>query len=245
MALLPAGGYAERVSIDARLAVELPPELDFIHAAAIPEAFMTANEALFECAQLRPGELLLVPAAAGGVGSAAVQLGLCNGARVVGLASGPQRCAFVEGLGAHTLDRTSVDFPEQLAARYGERPVDVLLDFLGPRAWPVHAGLLADGARMVIVGLLAGGKTAEVDFGQLLVRAQSMRGLVMRPRSLDEKIATTRRFARNVLPLFRSGRLRVHVDSVFSLQEVAAAHRHMEANAHMGKIVLTMDAQGD
>jgi tumor protein p53-inducible protein 3 len=238
MALLPGGGYAERVAIPERMAVPIPDNLDFAHAAAVPEAFMTANEALFERARLEPAEVVLIHAAAGGVGSAAVQLAHCHGARVVGLASGPQKCRFVTELGAECVDRQQVDWEAGVRAHLGTRGADVILDFVGSAHWPAHSRLLARGGRVVVLGGLGGSKPAEVDLMGLLRQQHSLLGMVMRSRSVTEKVATTRRFVRSVLPLLESERVKPLVHSVFALQDVCRAHEQMEANVNLGKIVL-------
>jgi NADPH:quinone reductase-like Zn-dependent oxidoreductase len=249
---LPGGGYAERVVVPERMVVEIPENLDFIQAAAVPEAFMTANEALFERAALQPGELVLVHAAAGGVGSAAVQLALRHGARVVGIASGEQKCRFVRDLGAECLDRTSLDSGARecsesallasLESRFGPRAVDVVLDFVGSALWSEHSQLLASGGRCVVLGALGGPRPATVDLLALLRNQHCLLGMVMRSRSVAEKIALTRRFARNVLPLLETGQVRPLVHSVWPLAEVQKAHEQMEANVNLGKIVLQVDA---
>jgi putative PIG3 family NAD(P)H quinone oxidoreductase len=238
MALLPGGGYAERVAIPERMAVEVPQQMDFTHAAAIPEAFMTANEALFERARLEPGESVLVHAAAGGVGSAVVQLALVEGAHVVGTAGGSDKQRFVEALGAECLDYRKQDFSLQLQSAAPSRRFDVIVDFIGSRYWNAHAELLAPGGRLVVLGLLGGTEPARIDFAQLLRRQQSVLGMVMRSRSPAEKIALTRRFVRRVLPLLEAGTVKPLVHAVFELERVQAAHTMMEANENLGKIVL-------
>lgn len=238
MSLLPGGGYAERVTIPERMALEIPENLDFVQAAAVPEAFMTASEALFERARMAPGETVLVHAAAGGVGSAAVQLALCHGSRVIGSAGGPDKCAFVSQLGAECLDRHAGALATQVETKFGPRPIDVILDFVGAPLWPEHRRLLAKGGRLVVLGALGGTRPAEIDLLDLLRQQHSVLGMVMRSRSVTEKVALTRRFAREVLPLLETGRIKPLVHTALDLADVRRAHELMEANVNLGKIVL-------
>lgn len=238
MSLLPGGGYAERVTIPERMALEIPENLDFVQAAAVPEAFMTASEALFERARTLPGETVLVHAAAGGVGSAAVQLALCHGCRVIGSAGGPDKCAFVSQLGAECLDRHAGALADQLETRFGPRPIDVILDFVGAPLWPEHRRVLAKGGRLVVLGALGGSRPAEIDLLDLLRQQHSVLGMVMRSRSVTEKVALTRRFAREVLPLLETGRIKPLLHTTLDLADVRRAHELMEANVNLGKIVL-------
>ncbi len=240
MALLPGGGYAERVAIPARMAIPIPEQLDFVQAAAIPEAFLTAREALFTLGRLEPGEHVLIHAAAGGVGSAAVQLAHRFGGRVIATAGSAEKLAKVRELGADvTVDYKQEDFVEVVKRVTDGRGANLILDFVGGAYWPKHAACLAIGGRCIVIGLL-GGTSAEVNLAQLLQRRYQILGLVMRSRSVSDKIAITRAFIRESLPLFEDGRLRPIVDSVFPLVDAAKAHAHMEQNANVGKIVMTI-----
>jgi tumor protein p53-inducible protein 3 len=238
MALLPGGGYAERVAIPSRMAIQIPDDLDFVQAAAIPEAFLTAREALFTLARLEPRQHVLVHAAAGGVGSAAVQLAHRFGAQVIATAGSDEKLTRVRELGAHVVvNYKQEDFSEVVLTTTDGRGADVVLDFVGGAYWPKHAACMAVGGRCVVIGVL-GGISAEVDFAALLRRRHQILGLVMRSRPLSDKIAITQAFIRESLPLFTDGRLRPIVDSVFPLADAARAHERMERNENIGKIVL-------
>jgi tumor protein p53-inducible protein 3 len=238
MVLLAGGGYAERVVVPEALLMRIPEALSFEQAAAVPEAFLTAREALFAAGKLLPGESVLVHAAAGGVGSAAVQLAHEHGARVFATAGGPAKCEWVRGLGVDSvIDYKSQDFAAVIEEQTQGRGVDVILDFIGAAYAEQHARCLALRGRQVLIGVM-GGALASVNFGRLLQKRQSLLGVVMRSRSTQEKIELTRAFARTCLPLFADGRLKPIVDSVFSLTDVARAHQRMEANENLGKIVL-------
>jgi putative PIG3 family NAD(P)H quinone oxidoreductase len=242
MALLPGGGYAELVAVPERLAVPLPAALSFERAAAIPEAFLTAREALFTLGQLGEMETVLVHAAAGGVGSAAVQLAVQHGATVFATCSGGAKAALVRELGAAlVVDYKSEDFAARVHEFTGGRGVDVIVDLVGAAYWEKHAALLADDGRIVIVGLL-GGARASVDLSRVLMRRHRILGLVMRTRSLADKVAITQRFVRHTLPLFEgeTPRLEPVIHGVYPLARAAEAHALMEQNANVGKIVLTV-----
>ena len=238
MVLLGGGGYAERVVVPEALTMKIPDALDFQRAAAIPEAFLTAREALFAAGKLGNGESVLIHAAAGGVGSAAVQLARTHGARVFATAGGAAKGEWVRALGAdHVIDYKSQDFADVIQAETAGSGVDVILDFVGAAYAEQHATCLAFGGRQVLLGVM-GGAQASVDLGRLLRKRQSLVGVVMRSRALQEKLELTRAFVRTTLPLLADGRLKPLVDSVYPLSEVAEAHRRMESNQNLGKIVL-------
>lgn len=240
MALLPGGGYAQRVVIPERMALPIPDALTFEQAAAIPEAFLTAQEALFALGRLEAGQTVLIHAAAGGVGSAAVQLAHAHGARVVATAGSRDKLDRVRGLGADTLvDYKAEDFAETVSQVTAGRGADVVLDFVGAAYFEKHMRCLAIGGRLVVIGVL-GGVTAELNLAQLLMRRTQILGLVMRSRPVADKIAISRAFSRNWLPRFAGGALRPVVDSVFPLSDARAAHERMEQNANVGKIVLAI-----
>jgi len=238
MVLLGGGGYAERVVVPEALTMKVPDPLSFEQAAAIPEAFLTAREALFAAGRLSSTDTVLIHAAAGGVGSAAVQLAHLRGARVFATAGGAAKCEWVRALGADlVIDYKSQDFAAVIQTHTAGRGVDVILDFVGAAYAEQHAQSLATRGRQVLIGVL-GGARASIDLGRLLQKRQSLLGVVMRSRRVEEKIELTRAFVRSTLPLFADGRLKPLVDSVFPLSDVARAHQRMESNENLGKIVL-------
>ena len=238
MVLLGGGGYAECVVVPEALAMKVPDGLGFEQAAAIPEAFLTAREALFAAGKLTGSESVLIHAAAGGVGSAAVQLAHSHGARVFATASGPNKCEWLRTLGADVIiDYKRQDFAAVIQAETADSGVDVILDFVGAAYAAQHAACLALRGRQVLIGLL-GGAQASINLGRLLQKRQTLVGLVMRSRSLQEKVELTRAFVRSTLPLLADGRLKPLVDSVFPLSDVSRAHQRMESNENLGKIVL-------
>jgi putative PIG3 family NAD(P)H quinone oxidoreductase len=239
MALLPGGGYAERVAIHEQLALPIPDALDFVAAAAVPEAFLTASEALFGLGRLLPREWVLIHAAASGVGSAALQLARAAGGRVLATASAG-KLAELRELGAErVVDRNQEDFAAVAREVTEGRGVDVILDLVGASYAAKNSECLGILGRHVIVGLV-GGTRAEIDFARVLSRRHSLLGLVMRTRPLLDKIGVVERFRREWLHRVADGTLKPIVDSTFALEQAAAAHARMEANANSGKIVLVV-----
>ncbi len=240
MALLPGGGYAGRVTVPSRMAIPIPDNLSFEQAAAVPEAFLTAREALFTLGRLAPREFVLIHAAAGGVGSAAVQLAHRHGAHVIATAGSADKLARVAELGGDTLvDYKSQDFAGIVQSVTGGHGADVVIDFVGGAYWDKHAACMAVAGRCVVVGVL-GGMTASVNLAQLLKRRYQILGLVMRARPVSDKIAIAQAFIRESLPMLAAGKLRPVIDCVMPLAEARQAHERMEANANVGKIVLSV-----
>ncbi len=236
MLLLAGGGYADQVIADEGMCMPVPQWISLEEAAAIPEAFLTASEALFSVADLEPGETVLVHAAAGGVGSAAVQLAKLNRSRVLATTGTPEKVAAVELLGADRVVNYREEDFAQVAQQERFQP-DVVIDFIGGPYWERHAKILQPRGRVVVLGLL-GGREARVDLGRLLTKRQTLVGMVMRTRALAEKVAVTERFTERWLAAIAAGDLKPIVDSTFDWTDVAKAHERMEANANIGKIVL-------
>jgi putative PIG3 family NAD(P)H quinone oxidoreductase len=238
MALLAGGGYAERAVVSAGLVMPVPKGFSFVQAAAIPEAFLTASEALFTLGQLGAGQLVLIHAAASGVGTAAVQLCKLVGARVIACASTAEKLEFLRTLGADVVvNHRLEDFAAVSREQTGGRGVDVILDFVGGAYAERHQTCLAEAGRWIVLGLL-GGAQAKLDLAALLRRRWQVLGLVMRSRSLADKCAIVERFRAHALPEFTGGRLLPQIDRVYPWSEVRAAHERMEQNQNQGKIVL-------
>ena len=236
MGLLGGGGYAGKVALDARLCVRLPPGLSWEEAAAIPEAFMTAFDALFELGRLVAGESVLLHAAASGVGTAAAQIARAFGARAIGLARSPAKRRLLEELGS-----TASSIP---------RPRTSRTPSVAPRGARWTSSWISSAPRPGRSTSRSSGRRAPRPRRHVERQPRRRRSLAPdaeaahrgrdRPRSrpLDEKIALTRAFERDILPLIADGRLRPIVDRVFPLESAAAAHAAMESNANFGKIVL-------
>ena len=238
--LLGGGGYASRTVTHHRMAVPIPDGWDFVQAAATPEVYFTAYDALFNRGNLQMGEKVLVHAAGSGVGTAAVQLAHHAGAFVYGTAGTAEKLAGAAKLGMDVgINYHDQDFAAVVKEHTGGAGVDVLIDFGGPY-WDQNIASMAVLGRLVEVGLM-GGSRVEVDLGRLMGKRLQVTGTGLRGRSLEEKLAVTAQFKRHVLPHLVSGSMKPIVDRTFPLEEVAEAHRYMETNANFGKIVLTTD----
>lgn len=244
MGVVGGGAYAELARIDYRMAMHIPAQLDYVHAAAIPEVFVTAHEAMIHLARLKPGESVLIHAAAGGVGSAAVQLAYATGATVYATTEG-SKLSRVEHLGAEfAIDYKSQDFAQVIARNTQGRGVDVVIDFIGEPYFARNISSLANGGRMVQVGILGGGGKVALELEHLLYRHIQIIGTVMKSRTQPEKHDMIKRFREHWLDRFDgTARLEPVVDSTFSLSRAADAHRRMESSENVGKIILTMQPQ--
>jgi NADPH:quinone reductase-like Zn-dependent oxidoreductase len=240
MALLSGGGYAELARVHENLVMKVPERLSFQQAAAVPEAFLTAYEALLRTGNLAPGERTLIHAGASGVGSAAVQIAREVGAYVFATCRGDGKLAKLQELGVErAIDSTREDFVEVIAQASRGAGVDVIADFIGAAYAERNQRALAAGGRWVVIGLL-GGARATVDFAELLMRRQTLSGIVMRSRPLLDKTAIVRGFSENLWPWLDEGKLEPVLDRTFSLEEAARAHERMEQNLNFGKIVLAL-----
>lgn len=240
MGIVGGGAYAEIARIDHRMAVQVPPGLDDVQAAAVPEVFVTAHEALVHLGRLEAGERVLIHAAAGGVGSAAVQLAHAIGAQVFASASG-DKLDRVRAFGADVgIDHRAQDFAEVVAAETGGRDVDVVIDFVGAPYFERNVRALADGGRLVQVGVMGGTTGASMPIDRLLFGHLQIMGTVMKSRTPAVKQAMTRRFAQRWLAQFGSGELQPVIDTVWQLAQAADAHRRMESGLSVGKIVLSV-----
>jgi putative PIG3 family NAD(P)H quinone oxidoreductase len=238
MGIVGGGGYAEYVVVHEREAIRIPQGLSFEEGAAIPEAFLTAYDALFTRLELLMGERVLIHAVGSGVGTAALQLARAAGAVTIGTSRSADKLARAAELG---LDVGIDTGKEELAAAlenatYGSG-VHAVVDLVGGRILEESLRGLAQGGRVVVVGTVAGSKV-ELDLGLLLRRRIRIVGTVLRTRPLEEKIALAREFSSTVLPLLSSGKIRPVIDRVCPFSEIADAHRQMEENDTFGKIVL-------
>lgn len=241
MGVVGGGAYAELARIDYRMAMPIPAQLDYVHAAAIPEVFVTAHEALMHLARLKPGDSVLIHAAAGGVGSAAVQLAYATGATVYATTDG-SKLSRVEHLGADVaIDYKNSDFAEVIASKTDGRGVDVIIDFVGEPYFARNLASLANGGRLIQVGILGGGGKVALELEHILYRHLQIIGTVMKSRTQPEKHDMIKRFREHWLERFEGGEsLEPVVDSTFPLSRAADAHRRMESSENVGKIILTM-----
>jgi putative PIG3 family NAD(P)H quinone oxidoreductase len=234
-ALLGGGGYAEYATVDARHALPVPPGLDFIQGAALPETVFTVFANVFEHGALKSGETLLVHGATSGIGVAAIQMAKAAGAKVIATARGADKAAQARQLGADiAIDTTNEDFGAAAKAAGG---VDVALDMVGAPYLAATLDALKAGGRIVYIAALGGG-TLEVPVRQVMMKRAVLTGSTLRPRSADEKARLTAEVERVVWPWIAAGKVRAVVDRTFALADAAGAHAHLESGRHFGKIVL-------
>ena len=241
MGLVPAGGYAELAAVNEAVAIPVPAGWTFEAAAAVPEAFITAHDALFGQMGLRSGESVLIHAVGSGVGTAAVQLAKAFGAQTFGTSRMPEKLARARDLGLDVaIDSLREDVAVAVKRKTEGRGVDVVLDLVGAPALAGSIAALARGGRMIVVGL-AGGRSAPIDLGAVLSKRLTIVGTVLRARTLEEKIAVTADFMREVLPLLEAGMVRPVLERSYPMAGASEAHRRLESDAVFGKLVLRWD----
>ncbi|MFC4157789.1 NAD(P)H-quinone oxidoreductase [Chitinimonas lacunae] len=235
--LVAGGAYAEYVLLEAELALAKPESLDWAEAASLPEAWMTAWLNLVVLGGLTAGTRLLIHAGASGVGAAAIQLGRLFGAEAVyATAGGPHKTDFCRQLGATlALDyRTEPDFGARLKALGG---VDLILDPVGADYLERNLSALRPDGRLVLIGLM-GGANSTISLGTMLVKRLSLLGSTLRALPVERKMPLAQALRERVLPWLLAGQARLTIDRRFGFGELAAAHRYMEDNANLGKLVL-------
>jgi putative PIG3 family NAD(P)H quinone oxidoreductase len=230
MAIVGGGGQAEFAVVHERILMAVPETLEWSAAGAVPETFTTAHDAIFTQAALAPGERLLVHGGAGGVGTAAIGLGVAAGARVHATVRDPELRDRVAALGATVIEQE--DF-----ASHG--PFDVILELVGAPNMAANLDALAHLGRIVTIGIGAGAR-AELDLRLLMSKRARIHGSMLRSRSLEDKAFTARQMEHSVLPLLASGAVSVQVAETFPLAEVASAYERFAAGGKFGNIVLTM-----
>jgi putative PIG3 family NAD(P)H quinone oxidoreductase len=233
--LVGGGGLADRVLVHERHVAAVPDGLDDVGAAAVPEAFITAHDAISSQAGLRPGETLLVHGAAGGVGSAALQIGGICGARVLGTVRSADAAAVVREFGGEPI--TDAGFADSVLTATDGRGADVILELVGAPHFPDNLRVVAMLGRIVIVGMGAGADVTLV-LRQLMARRASMRGTMLRARSLEQKAEAVRAFERELVPHLASGRLRPVIDTVVPFERAGEAFERMAASGKRGKVLL-------
>lgn len=239
MCLVPGGGNAELVAVAATNCIPVPAGMDWVEAAAIPEVFITAYQGLVRLGGLRAGQVALVHSIASGVGTAAAQICRALGARCIGTSRSPSRAGAGLPWGAEPLVVEHDAFAGPVRQMTDGRGVDVVLDLVGARYLPDNVRALAAGGRLVLTGLV-GGRTGQLDMGAMIARQISVLGSSLRARDVADKARIMDEFAAWALPLFESGELEPVIDQVLPLDQVAAAHARLEADAAVGKVVLTL-----
>lgn len=239
-ALLSGGGYAEKVAVPAGHLLPVPRGIDLVTAAGLPEIMCTVWSNVFMTAGLRPGEVLLVHGGAGGVGTAAVQLGRVVGATVAVTAGTPEKLALCRSLGASVLvNYNEDDFVTAVRAATDDHGADVVLDNMGAAYLARNVSVLAPNGRLVVIGLQSG-REASLDLSALKAKRAALIATTLRWRPAEEKAAIVAAVREHVWPLLESGEIRPVVDRIVPMSDAAEAHRIVAASQHMGKVLLRL-----
>jgi NADPH2:quinone reductase len=240
MALVVGGGYAQYCAAHESHALPIPPGLNSIEAAAIPETFFTVWHNVFERGHLRAGETLLVHGGSSGIGTAAIQLAKAFGARVIATAGSEEKCQACRNLGADVaVNYKTEDFVRATKEATGGKGADVILDIVGGDYIERNYEAAAVEGRVLQIAF-QGSPKATVDFRRLMLKRLIHTGSTLRARCVDDKAAIAWAVNEHVLPLLAEGKVRPRIDSTFALSQASAAHARMETSAHIGKIVLTV-----
>ncbi len=229
---------AEYLLTDETLLARVPENLSFTAASAVPEAFITALDAVVTLGNLGEGDDLLIHAVGSGVGLAALQIAKARGATVTGTSRTAEKLDRCKAFGLdHAIVTTGNDFAEQVKKRTGGKGADVILDLVGAAYFENNLASLALRGRLVLVGLTSG-NTSEFNLGALMYKRAQIIGTVLRARTTEEKALATRLFADEVLPLITSGIVTANVDSVFAVEDVIQAYNYLRSNDGFGKVVI-------
>jgi len=236
------GGQAELMTVPENHLAAIPPNLDWAEAAAVPEVFITAHDALFTQSELKPGERVLIHAAGSGVGTAAIQLVKAAGAFAYGTSRTPDKLARAKKFGLTASCAVGSD-PMKIVAAVKEwtegAGLNVILDLVGGAYLKANLESLATKGRLILVGTTSGSK-AEIDYAMVMRKRLWIMGTSLRIRSAEEKATAMRLFAEQVVPLLAAGAVRPVIDKIFAMKDVRAAHERIESNESFGKVVLTI-----
>jgi tumor protein p53-inducible protein 3 len=239
--LIPGGGYAEYAKIHQNMAIEKPDELSFEEAAAIPEVFLTAYQALFWNSGLQKDDYVLIHAGGSGVGTAAIQLVKAENAHPIITSSAGKLNNCIE-LGAEkAIDYKSEQFDDEVLKFTGNNGADIIIDFIGANYFEKNIRCLNYNGKLIFLASLSGAKIKEVDIRKIMSKWISIIGSTLRTRSLDYQIRLTKDFAEYSLEKFKTGKLKPVIDKIYSWKDAAEAHKYIEENKNFGKLVLKMD----
>jgi NADPH2:quinone reductase len=241
--IIGGGGQAEFVTLPESHLAEIPPNLDWAEAAAVPEVFMTAHDALFTQCGLQMGERVLIHAAGSGVGTAASQLVRAAGADAYGTSRTADKLEKAKEFGlteSFVASGDPMEFAQAVKKWTNGSGVEVVLDLVGAAYLKANLESLATKGRLIFVGTTSGAK-AEIDYSIVMSKRLRIMGTSLRTRSLEEKATATRLFAQHVVPLLAGGTARPVIDKVFKMEEVRAAHQRLESNESFGKVVLMIE----
>lgn len=238
MGIVGGGGHAEYVTVHEREAMPVPANLTWEEAAAVPEVFLTAYDALFSRLRVATGETVLIHAVGSGVGTAALQLSSLTGVRTIGTSRSSDKLDAAIALGLNEGVNTTADDWEHEASRLGGAGgIQAILDLVGGKFFAASLDLLSTRGRLVVVGLTAGA-VAEIDLRLVLRKRLKIEGTALRSRPIEEKVALAREFSERMLGFFENRKLKPVVHSVLGFEGIREAHQEMEANRNFGKIVL-------
>jgi putative PIG3 family NAD(P)H quinone oxidoreductase len=240
--IIGGGGQADYVTVPENTLAPIPPNLDWAEAAAVPEVFMTAHDALFTQCGLQIGERVLIHAAGSGVGTAASQLVRAAGATAYGTSRTADKLEKAKEFGlteSFVASGDPMEFAQAVKNWTNGSGVEVVLDLVGAAYLKANLESLAIKGRLIFVGTTSGAK-AEIDYSVVMGKRLRIMGTSLRTRSLEEKATATRLFAQHVVPLLASGAVRPVIDKVFKMEEVRAAHERIESNESFGKVVLVI-----
>ena len=238
MALVDGEGYASLAAVDYKMLMPVPKNVSLLHAAAIPEVFLTAYDALVLQCGLKQQDKILVHAAGSGVGTAAIQIASRFNCDIYGTASNDDKLTFAKSLGLnHGINYNTDKFDDYISNNTNKSGVDIILDVVGSNYFEQTINSLSIKGRMIVIGLLGGDKV-NLSLSKILRRRLHIIGTVLRSRSRDEKIVLTNEFSVNFLDYFYSNNAKPIVDKVFPAAEANQAHTFMEKNLNTGKIIL-------
>jgi NADPH2:quinone reductase len=239
-ALVNGGGYAEYAVAPAEQCLPIPQNFSYVQAAALPETFFTVWHNLFQRAQLKTGENLLIHGGSSGIGTVAIQVARAFGVQVFATVGSAEKCAAISALGAIPVNYREQDFVAVIKEKTRGQGVNVILDMVGGDYIQRNFSAAAKDGRIVNIAFLQGSKL-EVDFMPLMLKRLTLTGSTLRAQSLQIKTIIARELEERVWPLLNDNIIEPVIDSVFPFDQVAAAHTRMESNQHIGKIVLNLE----
>lgn len=239
--LLSGGGYAEYCTIHQDMAMKMPEDLSFEEAAAIPEVFLTAYQAIDWLGELQKGETILIHAGASGVGTAAIQLAKhLYGAKIITTAGTDQKNELCVELGSElSINYKEKDFSEVIESAFGKQSVDVIIDFVGSPYWDMNIKILGMDGRLIYLAMLGGANVDKMNLVPVLRKRLTIKGSTLRNRSDEYKMKLTKEFESKALNRFTDGNISPIIDSIFDWNNVEEAHSKMKNNLNAGKIILT------
>ncbi len=239
-ALVNGGGYAEYAVAPAAQCLPIPTNFSFVQAAALPETFFTVWHNLFQRAQLKSGEILLVHGGTSGIGTTAIQLAIAFGVKVFATAGSQEKCKAIESLGALAINYREQDFVAEVKAQTQGQGVNVILDMVGGDYIQRNFSAAAKDGRIVNIAFLNGSKT-ELDLMPVMLKRLTLTGSTLRAQLPPIKAGIAQELKQHVWPLLDNQKIKPIIDSVFSFSDAAKAHERMESSQHIGKIILDLN----